>query len=192
MGFRPTTRAQISAIARIDVALVHESVDLEQRVSKVYAEFRDPIYRYLAASFGDAAEAEDLTQETFLRLYVHWAKGKSIADASLRSWLFRVAHNLAIDRERHGGFLRCIDHQAAETANLPGPLPTPEQSLLEQERYRGIRNGLALLSPQERQCLNLRAEGLRYREIGQTLEITTSSVAEFLRRAIRKMRERNG
>lgn len=82
------------------VLLTQQPMDLEERVVRVYEALRTPVYQYLAAAFGDPVEAEDMTQETFLRLYAYWSSGRTIADNCLRSWIFRVAHNLAIDRGR--------------------------------------------------------------------------------------------
>ena len=50
-----------------------------------------------------------------------------------------------------------------------------------------VQQALALLSPQEKQCLHLRAEGFRYREIGEILGLSQWTVVEFLRRALRKL-----
>jgi len=187
--------AEASIVARSSVLLLtQQPMDLEQRVIAVYESLRSPVYQYLAATFGDAIDAEDITQETFLRLYIHWSNGRAIAEDRLRSWVFRVAHNLAIDRERSSKFVRELDSEAHLPAilQLPDRGPNPEETLLDQERFDSVQNGLALLSGQERHCLHLRAEGFRYREIAEILGITSSSVAEFLRRAIRKlMRENN-
>jgi len=164
-------------------------MNLELNVVHVYETLRTPVYQYLAASFGDPAEAEDMTQETFLRLYVHWASGKTIADDRLRSWIFRVAHNLAIDRTRGAKFIRelaCEEYRSV-VLQVPDSGKDPEETLLDRERFNAVRNGLALLSGQERRCLYLRAEGFCYREIAEILNITSSSVTEFLRRAMRKM-----
>jgi len=187
--------AEGNIFARSSVLLLaQQPMDLEQRVIGVYEALRSPVYQYLAATFGDAIDAEDITQETFLRLYIYWSNGRTIADDRLRSWIFRVAHNLAIDRERNSKFVQELDSEAHLSAilQLPDRGRNPEQTLLDQERFNSVQNGLALLSKQERHCLHLRAEGFRYREIAQILGITSSSVAEFLRRAIRKlMREKN-
>jgi RNA polymerase sigma-70 factor (ECF subfamily) len=187
--------AEARIVARSSVLLLtQQPMDLEQRVIAVYESLRSPVYQYLAATFGDPIDAEDITQETFLRLYVYWSSGRAIADDRLRSWIFRVAHNLAIDRERSSKFVRELDSEAHLPAilQLPECRPNPEETLLDQERFSSVQNGLALLSKQERHCLHLRAEGFRYREIAEILGITSSSVAEFLRRAIRKlMREKN-
>jgi RNA polymerase sigma-70 factor (ECF subfamily) len=164
-------------------------MDLEQNVVHVYETLRTPVYQYLAATFGDPAEAEDLTQETFLRLYIHWDSGKTIAANRLRSWIFRVAHNLAIDRTRSTKFIHKLAPEEFRSVALQvaDGGKDPEEALLDRERFSAIRNGLALLSGQERHCLHLRAEGFCYREIAEILNITSSSVAEFLRRAVRKM-----
>jgi RNA polymerase sigma-70 factor (ECF subfamily) len=186
---------EANILARSPVLLLtQQPMDLEQRVIAVYESLRSPVYRYLAATFGDAIDAEDITQETFLRLYVYWSNGRAIADDRLRSWIFRVAHNLAIDRERNSKFVQELDSEPHLSAiqQLPDSGRNPEETLLDEERFKSVQNGLALLSRQERHCLHLRAEGFRYREIAEILGITRSSVAEFLRRAIRKlMREKN-
>jgi RNA polymerase sigma-70 factor (ECF subfamily) len=189
---RPKTEASAEAsIAPRSsaVLLAQQPMDVEQRVIQVYETLRIPIYQYLAATFGDPVEAEDMTQETFLRLYVYWSNGRTIADNCLRSWLFRVAHNLAIDRVKSTKFIRELAPEACQLAVLqvPDRGRDPEETLLDQERFNAIRNGLAFLSGQERRCLHLRADGFCYREIAEILNITRSSVAEFLRRAMRKM-----
>ncbi len=169
--------------------LTQQPMDLEQKVVRVYEALRTPVYQYLAAAFRNPIEAEDITQETFLRLYVYWSSGRTIADDRLRSWIFRVAHNLAIDRGRSAKFIRDLAPEAYLSAVLqvPDSGRNPEETLLDRERFDAVRNGLALLSEQERRCLHLRAEGFCYREIAGILNITSSSVAEFLRRAMRKM-----
>ena len=171
--------------------LVPQSMDVEQKVVRVYESLRSPVYQYLATIVGDLSWAEDITQETFLRLFVYWTNHGTIADDRVRSWVFRVAHNLAVDRIRNSRFVSGFDSEAA-MLQLPDSGHNPEETLLEQERFDFIRNRLACLSKQEQRCLYLRAEGFRYREIAEILSITSSSVAEFLRRAIRKlMRDTN-
>jgi RNA polymerase sigma factor (sigma-70 family) len=61
--------------------------------------------------------------------------------------------------------------------------------LLAGERHRRLRAALSQLSPQQRHCLFLRAEGLGYREIGEVLGIGISTVATFLGRAIKRIAE---
>jgi RNA polymerase sigma-70 factor (ECF subfamily) len=183
-----STQATITAQSSV-LLLTQEPMDLEQNIVHVYETLRTPVYQYLAATFGDPVEAEDMAQETFLRLYVYLASGKTIADNRLRSWIFRVAHNLAIDRTRGMRFIQELasEEYRAVVLQVPDGGRGPEETLLDHERFSAVRNGLALLSGQERRCLHLRADGFCYREIAEILNITSSSVAEFLRRAMRKM-----
>lgn len=70
-------------------------------IVRLFDGLRTPLYRYLVCLGARAAEAEELTQETFLRLHQHLESGKP-ADNS-RGWLYRVAHNVAVNRRRGKG-----------------------------------------------------------------------------------------
>jgi RNA polymerase sigma-70 factor (ECF subfamily) len=190
MRLNPEVPAPAAITAGSSVLLLTQKpLDLEQNVVHVYETLRTQVCQYLTATFGDPAEAEDITQETFLRLYVHWSSGKTIAENRLRSWIFRVAHNLAIDRTRSAKFIRELasEEYSAAALQVPDGGSDPEETLLDRERFNAVRRGLALLSKQESRCLHLRAEGFCYREIAEILNISVSSAAEFLRRAMRKM-----
>ena len=169
------------------VPLVQEDETLEQRVTRIYLALRLPVYYYLMAFLGDAAAADDLTQEVFLRLYTHLHRDRPVEN--VRLWVFRVAHNLAFDeRQRHQRLARLDEPKWEEICSvLPDPSLNPEQRTLQRERLERLHSALQWLSPQERQCLLLRAEGLRYREIGEILGVGTSTVGEFLQRALRKL-----
>ena len=69
----------------------------------------------------------------------------------------------------------------------PDLAPNAEQRLLEQEQQQRLRRAMMRLSPQERYCLDLRAEGLSYREIAEVLGISVSSVNTFLGRGVKKI-----
>jgi RNA polymerase sigma-70 factor (ECF subfamily) len=169
------------------------TLKLEQKITELFGTLRDPVHRYITRILGDPAEAEEITQETFLRLYSWLYSGKSLDN--VRSWVFRVAHNLAMERRRSTRFTSFLDSSSwEELCRKRGDhTPTPEERFLNEEKLERVHNALGRLSPQERQCMDLRAEGFRYREIAEILGIATSSVGEFLARAIRKLkRETNG
>jgi RNA polymerase sigma-70 factor (ECF subfamily) len=67
---------------------------------------------------------------------------------------------------------------------------SPEQAVLEKEKFRRLGQAIRLLTESERNCLLLRAGGLRYREIGEVLGIPTSTVGDTVDRAIKKLAER--
>lgn len=173
------------------IALMWENETLEQKVTRIFQALRLPVYYYLMAFLGDAATADDLTQEVFLRLYEHLHRGRPVEN--VRLWVFRVAHNLAFDeRQRHQRLAR-LDEPAWDEicARLPDPALNPEQRALQRERLERLGAALEWLSAQEQQCLLLRAEGLRYREIGEILGVATSTVGEYLQRALRKLMKIN-
>jgi RNA polymerase sigma-70 factor (ECF subfamily) len=73
------------------------------------------------------------------------------------------------------------------------PAPNPEELLLRKERMVRTHAAISVLSGRQKQCLYLRAEGFRYREIAELLGVTVSTVAELLHRAIMRLtKESNG
>ena len=120
-----------------------------------------------------------------MRLWRSLAKGEVILNH--RAWLFRVAHNLALKvRSREKGFRSVpLDWETLTDNTSTGP----EQNLLNRESTERVQTALKSLSPQQRNCLYLRSEGLRYREIADVMGIRVSTVNEFLRRAIARLAE---
>ncbi len=177
--------AQSLAIGR--AALGGDSGSLAEEVTGVFDELHEPVYRYLLLFLASVSDAEDLTQETFLRLYTELRAQRDIRN--IRSWLFRVAHNLAVDRKRQQSGTERWMHVALERAHeqIPQSVASAEQALLETERERRLETALAWLSPQQRQCLELRAQGLRYREISEVLGIHISTVRTCIARAVAKI-----
>lgn len=175
--------------AAVDLCLEGEksgdhSAELQQAVREMFYVMRAPLYRYLLGVVNNPLDAEDLTQETLIRLFQHLRKGKGIENP--RAWLFRVAHNLAIDFRRSSN--RSQESGAATLDDLgewrKDPSPDIEQQILDQERLDHI---LSRLSPLERRCMELRTEGLYYREIADVLGIRVPTVQTALGRAIRKL-----
>src|SRR5207247_3148831 len=137
---------------------------------------REPVYRYLVATFGRPADAEDATQEAFLQLYRVLRGGGDVANS--RAWIFRVAHNLAVNRMAHERFLQPLEAAGWDElcASQEDGGPDPEQRAIDNERWAAFRDDVRRLSPQQRQCLLLRVEGFRYREIAEILGISISPV----------------
>jgi len=158
---------------------------LQDQVAQLFEEARDDVYRYLLGLGLHPPQAQEATQEVFLRLYVALKKGEEIQNA--RGWIFRVAHN-------HG--LKVRARQSTQTpfdpeleARLKSETLNPEQNAIEREKNLRFHKAVEQLSEQQKRCLFLRLEGLRYPEIGSALGISTSAVGEFLRRAIARLRK---
>jgi RNA polymerase sigma-70 factor (ECF subfamily) len=77
----------------------------------------------------------------------------------------------------------------AMMANIASNGRNVEDGLIEDEGMENLRIAVKRLSKQQRLCLDLRAEGLRYQDIAEVLQIRTSTVGEFLRRAIQQLRK---
>lgn len=158
-----------------------------QLVADLYTVARDGVYHYLLALGLDAARSQEVTQEAFLRLYAVLREGGTIDNP--RGWVYRVAHNIGMDTLHRGARESAFSEAAARTvADLSR---SAEQELVEKEWLEGFRDVLNQLSKQQRLCLELRAQGLQYKEIAEVLQIRTSTVGEFLRRAIHQVRKWN-
>ena len=160
---------------------------LSQKVLGLFEQLRAPVFRYLLRKTHDAARAEDLTQEAFLRLCRHLQDNRPLDNP--KAWLFTVANNLAIDRNRVAGHEKDLDESAWKEIEeaRSGRHADPEKLLLQQERLDRLHMAILNLTPLQRQCLHLRAEGLRYREIAEILEISVSTVVDAVRRATVKL-----
>jgi RNA polymerase sigma-70 factor (ECF subfamily) len=163
-------------------------LNLEDRVVRLYEEARGDVYHYLLRLGLNPSQAQEGAQEVFLRLHSALRRGESIDQP--RAWVFRVAHNLAVSEHRTSDRWMALDPgvEAALTDRGPGP----EARVLQRERAARLSEALAELSPQQRRCLYLRAEGLRYREIAETIGVGVSTVSQFLTRAITRLRRAAG
>jgi len=162
------------------------AASIEQEVLLLFDRCGPPLLRYVA-SFGlRNEEAEDVVQEVFLSLFRHLHAGRS--RHQLRGWLFRVAHNLAL-RQRKNPQRRQARQIWDETAiaQQVDPSPSPESRLSLHERRARLVSVFHALPERDRQCLSLRAEGLRYREIARALGISLGSVAKSLTRSITRL-----
>ena len=155
-------------------------------VTTLYRELRKPLLRYLICLGLTSDEAQDVVQDAFLSLQRHLASGGD--QENIRGWLFRVAHNQARNRQTsyHRRFGEALDGEKDFLVDDA----TPEQVVLQKEKFRRVAAAIQLLTKSERECLLLRAGGLRYREIGEVLGIGTSTVGDTMERAIRKLAEK--
>lgn len=170
-------------------AVSNHSVTIEDKITQLFEALRGSIHSYLVTAFGfaTAAEAEDITQDTFLQLHRVMRSGSTVENP--RAWLFRVAHNQAVNRLKTNQFIAPLDDAGWDeiAARLPDAGQTPEQLIQRAEDFALVHEAMKRLSIQERRCLHLRAEGLRYREIAEILDVSPKGVGKYLRRAIKKL-----
>jgi len=158
---------------------------LNEEIAVVFDQFRNPLLRYLWTFRLDIHDSEEVLQDVFLSLFQHRDRGKPVDN--VRAWLFRVAHNLALRRSNRT--LRCAETQldAAGEQWTVDPAPNPEDRLASIQNHKRIAAVVAALPEQDRQCLFLRAEGLRYREIADILDMSLGAVSLSLTRSLSRI-----
>jgi RNA polymerase sigma-70 factor (ECF subfamily) len=157
--------------------------ELEEQVISLFDELRDPLLRY-TISFGlSGHDGEEIVQETFLALFQHLRQER--CRRNLRGWLFRVAHNLALKRLSSNDRRRDRSSLSAEGSenHIDGAANPEEQAAANQRQVR-LLAVLQSLPEQDQNCLRLRAEGLRYREIAEVLGISLGSISASLARSL--------
>lgn len=157
--------------------------------------YRTPLVNFLYRMVRDAALAEDLAQEVFLRVYR--ARKKYEPNAKFTTWLFRIATNLALNAIRDGRFRRMETslEQASEEEETERPLdvadkaPNMVERLMEQDRAAFIRRALTKLPEKQRVAVILhKYHDLDYDEIAGILECSESALKSLLFRAYEALR----
>jgi RNA polymerase sigma-70 factor (ECF subfamily) len=163
--------------------------------------YQTPVYNLAYRMLGNAAEAEEAAQETFLRAYTHLHSYDP--QRPFRSWLLSIGSHYCIDRlrRRRVTWLSFEDEIAApEGSNggaatptqirLASQQPNPESVVVQHEREDQVRQLLATLSPTDRAAITLRYwYDYSYEEIAQALNLTVSAVKSRLHRARRGLAE---
>jgi RNA polymerase sigma-70 factor (ECF subfamily) len=135
----------------------------------------------LARLTGDRGQAEEIAADVFCKLARRPALLKSRDD--LTAWVYRVATNAGFDALRVNSRRRRWEQAAgAESLRVSASAGALDE-MLRDERCARVRTVLAALRPREAQLLLLRASGLAYRELAQTLGIQPGSVGTLLARA---------
>lgn len=179
----PFTRAS-------DAAFQAAPSEIEREVMDLFEQFRNPLLRY-ALSFGiPVHDAEEIIQEVFLSLFRHLQLRRS--RKNLRGWIFRVAHNLALKQRYSNQRYACQQSPAEIAGEQPDPSPNPEEQLSSAQRRRGLMAVVRALPEADQDCLKLRAEGLRYREIAAVLGISLGSVSISLTRSLARLVRADG
>ncbi|MCW5773696.1 MAG: RNA polymerase sigma factor [Rhodospirillaceae bacterium] len=131
----------------------------------------------------DAAEAEDVAQESMLRLWQMAPRWR--ADAPIGAWLYRVAHNLAIDRLRRRRPTVDVD----SAIDLADPAPTPAERLAERERKAAVDRAIAALPERQRTAITLvHTLEMGNIEAAAAMEISVEALESLLARGRRALR----
>lgn len=148
--------------------------------------YHGPLLSYITQQLGDRAKAEDLVQETFIRLIRHLERHGALDQ--LRPWLYKVALNLCRDYWRSASYRS--EHAAAdEMPEDADPSPGAEELLERQETVEQIAESLEWLPEVQQNIVRMRFfHELKLQEIAEMLEIPLSSVKSHLYGALRKLK----
>ncbi|MHC5001766.1 MAG: RNA polymerase sigma factor [Planctomycetota bacterium] len=148
-------------------------------------QFQAPLTRYATRMLGDVQRAQDVVQDTFLKL---WQANRTEVDGHLAPWLYTVCRNRALDELRKDGRMSALREHAADpvVARADAETPAPEKG----ERVNAALELLQTLPARQQEVLRLKFQsGLSYREIGEVMDLTVSHVGVLIHNAIKSIRQ---
>ncbi len=177
-----------------DTELVRRAIaGREESFEELVRRYQRPIAAYVYRMVGDYDHALDLTQDVFIRVYGALERYRS--EYKFSTWIYRIAHNAAIDHLRRAGTIRIEDFQAqnenGETYEKPleSVAPTPEQLSERAERRAEIESVVQQLSPAYKELIVLRhALDMSYDEIAEVTGLPLGTVKNRIFRAREMMR----
>ena len=186
------TAFSLSATADSDL-VVRAIAGREDGFEELVRRYQRPIVAYVYRMVGDYDAALDLTQEVFIKVYNSLARYR--AEFKFSTWIYRIAHNSAIDHlRRHNPRLEDLERGDGEGGSYEKPFasgaPTPEQLSERSERRAEIEEVVATLPPAYRELITLRhALDFSYDEIAEVTGLPLGTVKNRIFRAREAMRE---
>jgi RNA polymerase sigma factor (sigma-70 family) len=157
----------------------------ESFVAQLFVEQAVPLVKYLTARFRNAAEAQDIAQEAWLRIF---RLGNPEQLSNAKAFLFQTASNLAIDRARRGKLEQKYLDQELGLAE-PALAPSMERTVVGTQQLELVEQALLSLPLKCRQAFVAhRNRGLPYAEIARQLGVSTSMVEKYIIQALRHLR----
>jgi len=148
---------------------------------EIYQRYAQELHRFVLYLSGNPALAEDITSETFVRL---WASDEKVRMLTVKAYLFAIARHLYIDSRRMASRHAEIDPE------LPEPGASPEMLAHCRSELREVAKLLHELPEVDRAALLLRAQqGMTYEEIARTLDVSVAAVKVKIHRARLKLAE---
>ncbi len=162
-----------------------------QALAELYDRYGRLVFSLILRVVRDAGIAEDLVQETFLRVW-NRVQGFEAGKGSIGPWLLAVARNRAIDYLRSAGGRERNAMDLEETVH-PALASDMEQSLLNRDQIRRIQAAMDKLSPNQRQAIELAYfEGLSQSEMAERMGQPLGTVKTWVRTALRSLRDELG
>jgi RNA polymerase sigma-70 factor (ECF subfamily) len=172
-------------------------MDRDPKLPSSLLDHRDAIRRYILSLTKDPTEADDLTQETYLRAHAGFQSLKS--EAKALPWLYRIATNVSYDRFRQVsykkaqkamGTMEADEFDPSSEASIPDDGPRLDLAMEQEEMSCCVQQYVAQLSDQYRSVILLHdTQGLTNPEIAEMLDLSLATVKIRLHRARKRLRE---
>jgi RNA polymerase sigma-70 factor (ECF subfamily) len=163
-------------------------IERDRAFDLLFHRYVDAVHGYAFRRLGSREAAEDATSDVFHAIARALPCYRPRPDASFRSWLFAIAHNVIVDhraRQQRDRDVRRLDPLAAE---LFDPAPSPADLAAAADEGRWIRSLLVVLPSRERQVLELDLAGLKTAEIADVLGLSSGAVHTARSRALAHLR----
>ena len=156
----------------------------QEALANLYEEYYDKIARYIFAKLGDQAQAEDLSSEVFLKA-LRSLDSYEERGIAMKSWLFRIAHNLVVDHFRKTAKHRTLPIDTVEIESEEDPVKTAETNI----EFEKASQAMKKLTKEQREVLELRFfGGLTSKEIGHILKKNDGAIRQMQHAAVEKLR----
>ena len=193
----PPTRLDLANLPDADVVALAQQ-GREEAFREIIRRYERPVFSMVFRMVRDRETAEDLAQESFIKVLNHIDKYRP--EFKLSSWLFKIANNVAIDHLRRKQLdTVSIDGSrhaatAAEVEATSFDVEAHGENALDEMESRelgtAIERAIAKLRPEYRSCIMLRhVEGRSYEEIAATLDLPLGTVKTYIHRARHELRE---
>lgn len=196
-GVQPALGPELAASAGTNDAEVMLRVKAGDETAFAYLvqKYRRPMVSFMYRMSHNAAAAEDLAQEVFLRVYR--SRENYEASAKFTTWLYRIATNLAVNHARDTRHERPEnmvsldepDEETGLTVDVPDGSATAEEVIMKRERMAAIRQRVQALPERQRTAVIMhKYQQMDYRQIAEVLKLSESATKSLLFRAYETLR----
>ncbi len=158
------------------------SVCNESIFSDIYNDISQSVWRFIYYKCGDQAQADDLVQEAFIKL---WKNCEKVTREKAKSFLFTVANNAFLNEIAHKKVV--LKHVKLAPSKVDNQ--SPEFVLEEKQYYKKLQDAIAKLSEAQRTAFLMnRIDGMKYKEIAEHLNISVKAVEKRMSQALKELR----
>jgi RNA polymerase sigma factor (sigma-70 family) len=163
-----------------------ESPKLET-IEELFEALESPLLSYAFRLVGELGAAEDLVQESFLKLHAQFGEVREP-----RRWLYRIVHNLAVNHQRRANKIVPLhpsdDDGLPSPADAADPRPLPDEQIAHLESIGFVRLSLQALDERQRQLIELKfVENLSYKEISARTGLAVGHVGYLLHHSLKEI-----